>query len=145
MSKEVTAAPAPKTLYEETHRITPLVLAFVVVNDGQGEAIAALFKAASCFATFTFRGHGTAPKKIYEVWGLGGLKKDVVIGVIRRSEWENLKQSVEARFGVSKLSKGIGFTVPLDSVAGVSIYKMLSNTRFFEKPIHRRKKKGEIK
>jgi hypothetical protein len=122
------------TPYDQSHRVSPLLLVFTIVNAGQGEAIANIYKKAEAYAAYFLNGKGTAPNNLYAVLGsAGALKKDVILGVIKTDRWESLRQAIDARFAVSKLAKGVSFTVPLDSVAGVSIYKMLSNTRYFEK------------
>ena len=71
-------------------------------------------------------------------------KKDVVFSLIREDRWPKYKEAISERFSVSKMAKGISYAIPLDSVAGVSIYKMLTNTRLFEKPTSAAKgKKGK--
>jgi hypothetical protein len=55
--------------------------------------------------------------------------------LIRADRWDVYKAQLAQRFSVSKMAKGIAYAVPVDSVAGISIYKMLTNTRLFEKPI----------
>lgn len=120
--------------YDQSHRLSPLLMVVTVVNAGQGEAIANIYKKQEAYAAYFLNGKGTAPNKVYAIMGsAGALKKDVIIAVIKTDCWADLRKAIDARFAVSKLAKGVSFTVPLDAVAGVSIYKMLSNTRYFEK------------
>ncbi len=120
--------------YDQSHRLSPLLMVVTVVNAGQGEAIANIYKKQEAYAAYFLNGKGTAPNKVYAIMGsAGALKKDVIIAVIKTDRWADLRKAIDARFAVSKLAKGVSFTVPLDAVAGVSIYKMLSNTRYFEK------------
>lgn len=122
------------TPYEKTHRLKSLVAVVTIVGKGQGEAIASLAAKYESNISFTVGGKGTAPNNLYALLGSSGsLKKDVVLSVMKEQSYDGFKQEIAARFKVSSMAKGISFCVPLDAVAGVSIYKMLSNTRYFEK------------
>lgn len=116
--------------YEQTHRLRPLYFVTTVVNENQSDAIIALNREEESAICLVCRGKGTAPKELR-----APTKKDVVFSVLRAERWESYRNKLDQRFNVSKMAKGIAFAVPMDSVAGVSIYKMLSNTRLFEKPI----------
>lgn len=131
-----------KKPYESGHRLYPLWLVMVVVNNEQANSIVTMFNQNEAYFCCVMKGHGTAPSDFYEVTGIGDLKKDAVLSVIKADRWPVLKQQLEARFAVSKAAKGIGFAVPLDAVAGVSIYKMLGNVRYDE-ALPKTKKKGE--
>lgn len=131
--------------YDQNHRIVPLLFVTVIVGKGQGEAIANLMKKGGAYGVYFVHGQGTAPNDIYAILGSGTLDKDVLVTVLREDAWPELKEHLEERFALSELSAGVAFAVRLDSLAGVSIYKMLSNTRHFEHPVNkfssRRKKK----
>lgn len=122
------------TPYEQTHRLRPLLFVTTIVADGQADSIIAINNENEAAICFVCRGQGTAPKEVLLSSG-AILKKDVVFSILRADKWASYRAKLEARFAVSKMAKGIAYAVPLDSVAGVSIYKMLSNTRLFEKPI----------
>lgn len=119
--------------YEENHKLHRLLFVTVVVRDGQRDAINQILFDNEAFICASFHGKGTAPSAIIEVMGTGELKKDVVMSVVKEERWPILKGELETRFNVSPLSKGIAYCCPIDSVLGVSIYKMLSNTQFSEK------------
>lgn len=122
--------------YEETHRLRPLLFVTTIVNDEQSEAIVNLNREQESSLCMVCKGKGTAP-----VEKIVSIRKEVVFSILRADRWPAYKEKLNARFNVSKVAKGIAFAVPLDAVAGVSIYKMLSNTRIFEKPINNPKKK----
>lgn len=130
-----------KLPYDQSHRIAPLVFVMVVVSKGQGSSVETLLKKAGAYGVYSLHAKGTAPNDFYAVLGSGSLDKDVEISVIREDAWPGIKGVLQDRFSVSPLSAGIAFTVPLDSLAGVSIYKMLSNTRRFEHPVDSKKKR----
>lgn len=121
------------TPYEKTHKLQRLLFVTVVVRDGQRDAINDILFDNEAFVCASFHGRGTAPSAIVEVMGIGELKKDVIMSVVKEERWPLLKEDLEKRFAVSSLSKGIAYVCPIDSVMGVSVYKMLSNTQFGEK------------
>lgn len=114
--------------YDQTHRVCPLLFLTVIVSKGQGAAIAEMIKKAGAYSVYFVSGKGTAPNDMYAILGTGTLKKDVLCSVIRENAWFDLKIALQERFAISPLSKGLAFITRLDSVAGVSTYKMLSNT-----------------
>lgn len=119
--------------YEKTHRLRSLLLVVTIVGKGQGDAIVALANKYESNISFSVRGKGTAPNNFYAILGSGSLKKDVIFSVMKELTYEGFAKELKARFAVSPMAKGISFCVKLDSVAGVSVYKMLSNSRYFEK------------
>ncbi len=128
--------------YDRTHRIHPLLFVTVIVNEGQGESIADIFEANEAYACYLSHGRGTASNDFYEVTGSGDRRKTVVHSIIREDRWPIVKKTLEERFAVSQMAKGIAYSVKITAVMAVSIYKMLSNNRFFEKPLPKKEKKG---
>ena len=127
------------TPYEKTHRLRSLLLVVTIVGKGQADAIVALANKYESNLNFIAGGKGTAPNNFYAILGSASLKKDVVFSIMKELSFEGYAKELSARFKVSEMARGVAFTIPLDSVAGVSVYKMLSNMRYFEKPI---KEKG---
>lgn len=126
--------------YEQTHRLRPLLFVTTIVPDGQGDSVVALCHENEAAFCCVCHGKGTAPQEVLHM--LPTSKKDIVFSILRSEKWPSFKAQIGQRFSVSKMAKGISYAVPLSSVAGVSIYKMLSNTRLFEKPVHQNEKKG---
>ena len=135
------------TPYEKTHDLKRLLFVVTIVGQGQSKAIIDLNLENEVALCLSVAGLGTAPRPLYAVFGVGELKKDVVFSVMREEKWRVYREQISARFSVSSLAKGLCFCIPIDSIAGVSIYKMLSNTRQFERPIetkhHKKDRKGE--
>ena len=127
--------------YEASHRLRKLLFVVVIVNYGQGEAISALAHENEAFFTIVHYAKGTAPRDFYALSSSAMPKKEAVFTILREDKWLVFKNQLKERFSVSAISKGVAFTVPVDAVAGVSIYKTLSNTRIFEKPIAKNKEK----
>lgn len=131
--------------YDKTHHLKKLLLVMTIVGQGQGKFVLDLNNENEAAIAFSCSGKGTAPSALYSVFGVGELKKDVVLSVMREEKWPAYRAGIEARFAVSKLAKGLSLAIPIDSVAGVSIYKMLTNTRTIEKPIEVKKPKKKAK
>ena len=130
--------------YDQSHRLRPLLLVTTIVPNGQGQSIVDLnYKSEAAIAVISI-GKGTVPPEMKTVL-MPTERRDVVFSILREDRWASYKEALTARFSVSKMSKGVAWCVPIDAVAGVSIYKMLSNTRLFEKPINTDKKKGKKK
>ena len=121
--------------YEATHKLRPLVLAVTIVNHGQGDAVANLLKENEAYLAFIHQGKGTAPNDFYAFSSSAIPRKDIVFGVLRIDKWAVYRSQIKERFAVSEMAKGVAFAIPIDAVSGVSIYKMLSNTRTFEAPV----------
>ena len=143
---EKSADPSPQKSpffpYEKSHIIETLGLAITIVNDGQAGAIVSIMNDSDSAVSFISHGQGTAKNDLYEVFGFGEEKKQIIFSLIKMSQWGKTKEALSARFGVSQFSKGISFVVLLDSVGGVSTYKFLTNRRM-EPEINRGDKKME--
>lgn len=131
--------------YDKIHKLKPLRLLVVVVNAGQSESITSILEMNESALMMILRGRGTASREVYQTIAGGELRKNVILAVIREDRWPSIKGALRARFSVSALSRGIAYTVPIDSVAGVSIYKMLGNQRFIMAPVKPTKPKKEKK
>ena len=127
----------PKTVsvkYEQSHQIQPLKLVVIIVPEGQESAIIDILNGLEISVAFISRAKGTATSDFYDVMGIGESSKQVVISLVKESLWPQLKEKLAVRFSVSAWSKGIAFMTSLTALSGVSAYKMLTNTRFDEKP-----------
>ena len=56
-------------------------------------------------------------------------KKDVVLAVIREDKKSEIFKYINDRFNISKNAKGIAFTIKVNSVMGVLLYRFLSDTK----------------
>lgn len=120
--------------FEKQNVISPLKMIVVVVRQGQREAIETILQdhnVAVCLSTY---GSGYSFKNKADNLNLNNQgKKSFIFGIIRSDQEEALTEKLSNRFSVSNAAKGIAYTIDLTSVAGVSIYKFLSNTRKVEK------------
>lgn len=117
----------PFVPYEDTHRLVPLTLTITVVNKGQGYAIEDLLHSLGSAVAFSCKGKGTATEHHHSAIDFYENAKRVVFGILREDKWPEFETLVSKRFSVSAAAKGISYKVPITAVAGISIYKMLSN------------------
>ena len=118
--------------YDQEFKINKLKLFVVIVNRDQGDFFVKKFEEVGVGASFEIYGRGTATKEIYDILGVGDTKKDIL----------KVKEIVSNRFNISKNAKGIAFSIAIDSLAGILIYKYLTNTRQNERrPSHGKPKK----
>lgn len=120
--------PAKPEAFDKSNDIKKLSLFITIVPKNQGDAVSKIFQRIGTSAQFIQRGEGTATKAIRDILGIEDNGKDIVFTLIKQDSIPDAKVEIEAFFAASKRNKGIGFTIPLTSVAGVKIYKFLTNT-----------------
>ena len=79
----------------------------------------------------TVLAQGTAHSETLHLLGLEDADRSVIFSVIKESQAENALHGLEDKFYKLRGGKGIAFTVPLSSVIGVGLYKILSNNKAF--------------
>ncbi len=126
MSKEEKMTPSAP--YDQKHRLKKMLAVVTIVSTGQASSIVKMHfendAAIACIA----HGRGTSNSDFYEVMGRGDLKKDVIISIMREECYPEFRSQMVKRFKISQIAKGICFAIPITSVVGVSIYKMLTNS-----------------
>lgn len=115
--------------YEKTNKVEKLKLLCVIVNRNQGQFFLDSFLDQNVAAAFDVYGKGTAPREIYDIIGMSDNKKELVLALIKESDLEKVLKIIKTRFSVSKAAKGVAFTIPVNSMAGVVMYKFLTNNR----------------
>lgn len=115
--------------YEKTNKVEKLKLLCVIVNRNQGQFFVDSFLDQNVAAAFDIYGKGTAPREIYDIIGMSDNKKELVLALIKESDLEKVLKIIKTRFSVSKAAKGVAFTITVNSMAGVVMYKFLTNNR----------------
>ncbi len=72
-------------------------------------------------------GKGTANFEMLHYLGLAETDKAVILSCIKEDKEKEIMSILSEKFVKVKNGKGIAFTVPLQSIIGVSIYQFLSN------------------
>lgn len=74
-------------------------------------------------------GKGTANSQMLSILGLDESDKSAIISFIREDRIKDALESLNEKFNTVKNGKGVAYTIPLDSIIGVSAYQLLSNDR----------------
>ncbi len=113
------------TPFEKSHVITPTKMVVAIVPYGQANGIIKILNELECSMTLITNGEGTFQREATLV----GPKKQIVFGFLKEDKIEEFKEKAKNRFSTSSATKGVAFTIKLTSVAGVSVYKFLTNSR----------------
>lgn len=117
------------TPFEKENVLKPIKMFVVIVPYGQASGVIKILNSLDASMSLITNGEGTYLRESQ----LSGPKKQLIFTFLTEDKVETFKQKVEERFNTSFASKGIAFSIKLTSVAGVSVYKFLSNTRKVEK------------
>lgn len=120
--------PKKNTPFEKNNDIQKLCVYITIVGPGLADTITRIFKNYGSSAQFIQRGEGTATKQIREIFGIEDTSKDIIASIVKQSSIADIKVELEAFFAANKKNKGIGFSIPMTSIAGVTVYKFLTNT-----------------
>lgn len=74
-------------------------------------------------------GRGTANSQMLDILGLIESDKSAIISWIREDKIKDALDALNDKFSKVKNGKGVAYTIPLDSIIGVSAYQLLSNDR----------------
>ena len=74
-------------------------------------------------------GRGTANSEMLNLLGLIETDKSVILSYIKEDRIKDALETLNEKFNKVKNGKGIAYTIPLDSIIGVSMYQLLANDR----------------
>lgn len=123
--KEIQAENAP---FEKRKDIKKLLWYTVIVSRGQGENIARLLKENKCSAVYMQIGEGTANSEIRGILGVEDTKKDIIYSLVREDYIQDIKREIDIYFAANKRNRGIAYTIKLNSIVGVKLYKFFTQT-----------------
>ena len=117
-----------KQPFEERPDLKKLKFYIIIVNYGQGQNIVKLLKANHASAHFVQFGEGTATKQVRNILASEDNRKEIVYSFLREDLVNDFKKDLDAYFASSKRNAGVGFTIELDTIVGVKLYKFLTQT-----------------
>lgn len=112
--------------------IKKIKLLIIIVDRGQAIKYIRENEKHDVTTQMVLLGHGTAGRVLADYLGLGDVKKDVILSIIKEEKVDEILQSIEHRLTLSS-HKGIAFTVSISSMIGVSLYKFLTKTPIEQK------------
>ena len=119
---------AKPKLFEQNSNILKLYIYVTIVNHGQSEAVIKLMQSLGATASFVQAGEGTANQTVKEILNILDTKKDIIISIVTENKLSEIEQEMNAFFNSTKRNRGVGFAIKMDSIAGVRLYKFLSQT-----------------
>lgn len=115
--------------YEDNFVIQKLKMLCIIVDRHQGDYFINKLMENKVGAAFLVYGTGTATREIYDLLGVGDIKKDIVLSLVKESDVADIKKMISDRFSISKKAKGVAFFADVSSLAGVLLYKYFTNTK----------------
>ena len=126
--KKEKATEEARPAFETRSDLKKLVLYTIIVPRGQGENILKILKSYKSSAQFIQIGEGTATSVIRDILNIEDTKKDIIYSIVREDTVKDIKQELDVYFIASKRNKGIAYTISLNSIVGVKMYKFLTQT-----------------
>ncbi len=106
-----------------------LKLLVLVVNKNKADFYTDYLQSFDTNLQVQMHAAGTAGSEMLHYLGLEESEKRVIFSIIREDIAADAMKGLEEKFSTLRGGKGIAYTVPLSSVAGVAIYQFLSNHR----------------
>ena len=78
-------------------------------------------------------GRGTADKELFSLLKIDENEKAIILSVVKEEKTSDVLETLTEKFDKIKNGKGIAFTIPMQSIIGVSLYQFLSNNTAFIK------------
>ncbi|MBQ1335181.1 MAG: P-II family nitrogen regulator [Clostridia bacterium] len=119
---------------EELKRtVKPIKLLIAVVSRGQGPKVSKEARRLGAHGGMVMLGRGTAPTEMLEILGIGGSEKDIFICAVYAGEAHEILTALSDKMGFSKPGGGVAFTVPVQSIAGMTLFNMIMGERLTER------------
>lgn len=112
---------------ERTIAPKKLKLLVLVVNQNKADFYIDFLQTFEVNMQMQMHAQGTAGSEMLHYLGLEESEKRVIFSIIREDRADDAMKALEEKFSTLRGGKGIAYTVPLSSVAGVAIYQFLSN------------------
>ena len=106
-----------------------LKLLVLIVNTNKADFYTDFLQSFEVNLQLQMNARGTAGSEMLHYLGLEDSEKRVLVDILREDRAEETMKALEEKFATLRGGKGIAYTVPLSSVAGVAIYQFLSNHR----------------
>lgn len=103
-----------------------LHMLFIIVDRKKGSKITDLLDDKGLHFHLIFLGRGTANSEILEYLGLGETEKDIIVSVVKEELVEDIFEDLKNKIGIETPAKGVAFTVPVNSIGGLSTLKQFT-------------------
>ena len=113
--------------------IKKLKLLVTIVNRSKATYYADLLEQFEVNMQLVLYGKGTANSEMRDLLGIVETDKVVLISFVREDKVNDVLETLKEKFEKIKNGKGIAYTIPMNSIIGVSIYQFLSNNKTMKK------------
>lgn len=113
----------------QTSNVRKLKILVTIVDRSKALFYVDLLEQFEINLQFVLYGRGTANSQMLDLLGLAESDKAVILSYIREDKIKEVLETLNEKFIKVKNGKGIAYTIPLDSIIGVSMYQLLSNDR----------------
>ena len=109
--------------------VAKLKVLITIVNKSKATYYLDLLEEYEINMQMVVSGKGTADSEMLNLLGLAESDKAVIISVVKEDKVKDVLETLKEKFNKVKNGKGIAYTIPMESVIGVSIYQFLSNNK----------------
>ena len=113
--------------------IKKLKLLVTIVNRSKATYYVYLLEQFEVNMQLVVYGKGTANSEMRDLLGIVETDKVVLISFVREDKVNDVLETLKEKFEKIKNGKGIAYTIPMNSIIGVSIYQFLSNNKTVKK------------
>ena len=113
--------------------IKKLKLLVTIVNRSKATYYIDLLEQFEVNMQLVVYGKGTANSEMRDLLGIDETDKVVLISFVREDKVNDVLETLKEKFEKIKNGKGIAYTIPMNSIIGVSIYQFLSNNKTMKK------------
>lgn len=113
--------------------IKKLKLLVTIVNRSKATYYIDLLEQFEVNMQLVIYGKGTANSEMRDLLGIVETDKVVLISFVREDKVNDVLETLKEKFDKIKNGNGIAYTIPMNSIIGVSIYQFLSNNKTMKK------------
>ena len=113
--------------------VRPIKLLIAIVSRGQGPKVSKEAHKLGAHGGLVALGRGTASGEILDLLGIGGSEKDIFVCAVYADEAHDILMGLSERMGFSRPGGGVGFTVPVQSIGGLSVFGMIWGEKLIER------------
>lgn len=122
-------ASKPKTTKKQVSSVRKLKILITIIDRSKTLFYLDLLEQFEVNVQMVLYGRGTANSQMLDILGLVESDKSAIISFIREDMVKSALETLNEKFIKVKNGKGVAYTIPLDSIIGVSNYQLLSNDK----------------
>ena len=111
------------------NEIKKLKLLVTIVNRSKATYYVDLLEQFEVNLQLVLYGKGTANSEMRDLLGIVETDKVILFSFVREDKVQDVLETLKEKFEKIKNGKGIAYTIPMNSIIGVSIYQFLSNNK----------------